>query len=66
MLLMGLQNEQEDNLSYYIFRHFSITESVRTVVRYLDIVLFACMSLRQIEGKCLHADGGIDLAFIWW
>uniref|UniRef100_UPI002FE1448B tyrosine-type recombinase/integrase n=1 Tax=Alteromonas genovensis TaxID=471225 RepID=UPI002FE1448B len=64
MLLMGLPDYKEDNLSYYSLRHYGITERVRAGAKYQDIARVAGTSITHIENTYLHADDEIDVAAV--
>ena len=44
MLLMGLPDYKDDNLTYYSLRHYGITERVRAGAKYQDIARIAGIS----------------------
>lgn len=64
MLLMGLPNYKNDNLTYYSLRHYGITERVRAGAKYQDIARIAGTSVVHIENTFLHADDEMNIAVL--
>lgn len=61
MLLMGLPDYKNENLTYYSLRHYGITEHVRAGAKYQDIARVAGTSVLHIENTYLHADDAMIL-----
>ena len=61
MLLKGLPDYKDDNITFYSLRHYGITERVRAGVKYQNIARIAGTSVTHIENTYLHADDEMDV-----